>query len=124
MDRFGGGGIITILTGGNGNVFEMISDKNIEILLEGDVYVSDIVVVVVVLGLLIVVVVVVSTDASLVRAQYVIKSLRRFYIRCHHESIFLQHQNQEHKSYLIGSLPINSYFLTSSREEEEEQEHQ
>ena len=45
----------------------MISDKNIEILLEGDVYVSDIVVVaVVVLGLLIVVVV--SSDASLVGA--------------------------------------------------------
>lgn len=37
----------------------------------------------------------------------------------------LQHQNQEHKSYLIGSLSIISYFLTSSREEEEqEQEHQ
>ncbi|KAF3570546.1 hypothetical protein F2Q69_00058623 [Brassica cretica] len=62
------GGFINILTGGNGNVIEMISDKNIEILLEGDVYVSDIVVVGV-LGLLIVVVVV-SSDASLVRAQY------------------------------------------------------
>lgn len=65
---------MAILTGDDAAVFERISVKNFEILLEGDVYVSDIVVVVV-LVLLLRVVVVVSSDASLVRAQYAIKSL-------------------------------------------------